>query len=61
MRLMQRCERDEFFQRREDARIQAYGLRVFEPSVENAVAGAHQDSAGKRLAQIRQQMIESAV
>ena len=61
VRLVQRRERNVLFERRQDRRIHAHGLRVLEPAVHHAVADARQAMPGKLGAQERDQVIERAV
>ena len=58
VRLVQRRERDVFFQRGQDRRIHAHGLRVFHAAVHHPVADPRQPMLGELGAQESDQMIE---
>ncbi len=61
VRLVQRRKRDVLFERGQDRRIDADGLRVLDSAVHHAVADAGQAVLGERRAHSRDQMVERAV
>ena len=61
VRLVQRRERNVFFEGREDLRVHADGTRVFASTVHDAVADADQPVFGIFRTQERDQVFERAV